>query len=136
MSSIKKHFVIFYSPGSFVAETTTKEVDSWCVETAKEMAANITERHNSKPYGFSFFTKERTDEDLDSHISDRSPMYYLGGTVETYDQIRDRNDPKDRILLENMKWNKWPAVVTTYTPWKCTRELHDDDVVLGVWNDD
>ena len=34
---MKKHFVTFLSPGTFVSETTTKPIASWSVEKAKAM---------------------------------------------------------------------------------------------------
>ena len=35
---MKKHFVTFFSPGTFIAESTTKPIESWNIEEAKEMA--------------------------------------------------------------------------------------------------
>jgi len=42
---MKKHFVHFLSPGTFVAEETSKPIASWSVEKAVKMAREITERH-------------------------------------------------------------------------------------------
>ena len=69
---MKKHFVTFFSPGTFVSETTEKEIDSWDVEKAKELARSIKERHGATPYGFRFITRSRNDDELDSKVSDRS----------------------------------------------------------------
>ena len=92
---VEHHFVTFYSPGTFVAETTEKPIDSWDVETAKQMAHEIKERYNAVPYGFRFSTRTRGDGDLDSHVSATSPLYYLGGKVETLDEVEARKDPKE-----------------------------------------
>lgn len=46
---IKKHFVTFLSSGTFVSEQTTREIDSWDVNKAKEMARSVLERHDSTP---------------------------------------------------------------------------------------
>ena len=78
---MKKHFVIFMSPGTFVSETTEKLVESWDVEEAKRLARDIKERHGATPYGFYFVTRSRTSEDLDSKISAESSIYYLGGNL-------------------------------------------------------
>jgi len=51
---MKKHFVTFCSPGSFVSEETTKPIESWDTEKAIILSKEITERYNSKPYGFYF----------------------------------------------------------------------------------
>ena len=39
--TITKHFVTFLSPGSFVAENTTKAIDSWDVPAAQAMAETL-----------------------------------------------------------------------------------------------
>lgn len=124
------HFVIFYSPGTFVAETTEKPIDSWDIDKAKEMAKVITERHGATPYGFSFTTRSRGDEDLDSHVSARSPMYYLGGKIETVDEVRARATDKDRILLANMEGNGYDRIITNNNSWQWSQPLDKDHVVL------
>ena len=132
---MKKHFVIFYSPGSFTSETTQKQIDSWDVEKAKKMARNIKERHGATPYGFSFVTRERGDSDLDSKITKRSPTYYLGGKVETYEMVLLRNDPKEETLRWNMKHNNIDRVFINTNSWKTTMPLQKDDVVLEWENE-
>lgn len=128
---MKKHFVTFFSPGTFVAETTTKEIDLWDVERAMEMSGSVLERHNALPYGFQFTTRERGDNDFDSKEVARSGMYYLGGEVLTIDELKRRNDPDDRILISNMEANGWGRVVVNTNSWKWTQPLSDNDVVLG-----
>lgn len=127
---MKKHFVTFYSPGTFVSESTTKDIDSWDVEKAKEMARSIVERHGAKPYGFRFSTRERTDSDLDSKTVARSGMYFLGGTVRHLDFIILENKPDEQILISNMKMNGWDRVVENTNSYKITQPLEKDDVVL------
>lgn len=129
---MQKHFVTFRSPGTFVAEETTREIASWDVSAAVAMARGIVERHGSKPYGFFFTTRGRGPSDFDSREIARSPMHFLGGTVETLDQVAARNDPKEENLLWNMKHNGYARIVTTRSPWKWTQPLGDDDVVLEV----
>ncbi len=63
---MQQHFVVFYSPGTFVSETTEKSIDSWDVEKAVTMAKSIKERHSSIPYGFQFITRSRSDKNLDN----------------------------------------------------------------------
>lgn len=130
MSKIEKHFVKFYSPGTFVAETTEKTIDSWDIETAKKMAAKITERYNATPYAFKFTTRSREDKDLDSHVTKTSPMYYLNCKVVTLAEIKKRNAPKDSILISNMEGNGWDKVVQSTKGWQWTQPLEKGDVVL------
>lgn len=130
MSRVEKHFVTFYSPGTFVAETTVKEIDSWDTDQAVKLADEITERHGATPYGFRFSTRMREENDLDSKEASRSNLYYLGGKIETLQDVEARNDPNERILLSNMRANGWGKIVVNYNSWKWTQPLEAEDVVL------
>jgi len=125
-----RHYVTFYSPGTFFAEATTKEIDTWDVGAATEMTATITERYGAKPYGFQFTTRERDEEDFDSRQTDKSGMYYVNCTVSTLADIEERSDPADAILLANMRANGWDRVVSPKTGWRCAQPLMDCDVVI------
>lgn len=127
---MKQHFVTFYSPGTFVAEQSTQPIKSWDPILAKSMADNVKERYAATPYGFQFTTRERGPDDLDSDISDRSPMYYINCEVQTLEEIESRNNPKDKTLIRNMKGNGWDRVVVTTRGWKWTQPLEPDDIVL------
>jgi hypothetical protein len=127
---MKQHFVTFYSPGTFVAEETTKPIDKWDVPTALKLMKGITERHGATPYGFRFSTRARTAKELDSKPSQSSPMYYLGGKVETLAQVKARATPKDSILVCNMEGNGYKRIVTNDNSYRWTQPLEDGDVVL------
>jgi len=127
---MKKHYVTFYSPGTFLSESTTKEIDSWDVEKAKEMANNILERHGATPFGFRFTTRERGEEDFDSKETKASPMYYLGGKIETLSEIEARNSPDEDILRSNMRINGWDKIIVNTNSWMFTAPLEEGDVVL------
>lgn len=128
---MQKHFVTFYSPGTFVSETSTKEIDSWDVQVAQRMAASIEERYGAKPYGFRFSTRTRGPDDLDSTVTATSPTYYLPHCkVETLEEIEARNDPKESILRSNMRGNGYDRIVVTTEGWKWTQPLSANDVVL------
>lgn len=127
---MRQEFVEFYSPGTFMPETTRKPVEGRDVDAAKVMAKDITERHGATPFGFRFITKERSDDDFDSREIDRSPMYYLGGKVETLAEVEARATDDDRILLINMRNNGIKRIITNTNSWKFTGELYDDDIVL------
>jgi hypothetical protein len=126
---IEKHFVTFYSPGTFVSEMTVEPVDSWDVEEATSKARHIIERYGARPYGFRFTTR-RNDGELDSKEVRRSGMYFLGGEVLTLQQVKDRNDPADRILISNMECNGYEKVVENRNSWKATIPLNEGDTVL------
>jgi hypothetical protein len=109
---------------------TTHPVEAWDVQEALRLAAGITERHGATPYGFRFTTRSRGSDDLDSEVSATSPMHYFGCKIETLDEIKARNDPRDRILISNMERNDWDRVATTTSGWKWTQPISADDIVL------
>jgi hypothetical protein len=125
-----QHFVTFLSPGTFVAEQTTRPIDSWDVEAAKRMADGIVERYGATPYAFYFTTRERGDADLDSKETKRSPNYFLGGEVETLRQVKARNDDSERILISNMECNGFDRVLVNRNSWKSYHRIEEGDVVL------
>ncbi len=127
---IEKYFVTFYSPGTFVAETDIQEIDSWNVEEAKRRAKKIKQRHGAIPYAFSFSTRTRGPDDLDSHVAYTSPYYFINCTVHTLKEIENHNDPNDKILLSNMRNNGYDRVATTIKGWKWTQPVREQDVFL------
>lgn len=127
---MNQDFVTFYSPGTFVAEQTTRPIASWDIEEAKVMAQDINERYGAIPYGFQFTTRSRKEGDLDSSVSAQSPMYFLGGKVETLAEVKARARPKDSILVTNMECNGYDRIITNSNSWLWTQPLNADDVVL------
>jgi hypothetical protein len=130
VSRVEKHFVTFYSPGTFVAEDTTKPIRSWSTKIAMRMARTIKERYGAIPYGFQFTTRGRGPKDLDSKVVRKSPLYYLGGRIETVEEVRKRDDPKERTLLANMEGNKWDRIIVNDNSYRWTMPYNDTDVVL------
>lgn len=134
MSAVKKHFVTFYSPGSFFAEDTTKPISSWDTEKAMKMAHDVVERYGATPFAFRFSTRERKAKDLDSKETKTSGMYFLGGKIETLAQVKKRPTAKteDRILISNMEGNKWNKIITNNNSWKTVQPFREDegDVLL------
>ena len=129
---MSKHYVTYYSPGTFMAEQTTKEIESWDVDKAIEMSKDIKERHGALPYGFCFTTRGRTEKDLDSKETARSCMYYLGGEVLTLKEVKKQNNPGDKILISNMECNGWKRIVKNSNSYLWTQPLEDDDIVLDI----
>jgi hypothetical protein len=127
-----QHLVMFYCPGTFAAETAIRPIESWDAAAALEMSKGITARYGARPFGFRFITRERGDNDLDSKETARSGMYYIGGKVETLEEIYVRGDPRDAILISNMKTNKWDRIIVHRVPYVWTSPLHEDDKVLAV----
>lgn len=129
---MQQHFVTFYSPGTFVAEDTTKPIAAWNVDDAVAMAALISERHGAKPYGFQFTTRGREPHELDSKVIAKSPMHYIGGKIETLDEVRSRGLESERILLSNMECNGWNRIWRATAGWSWTQPLKPEDVVIAA----
>jgi hypothetical protein len=130
---VKKHFVEFLSPGTFFSETSQKEVDSWDVSNAMIMAKNITERHNAKPYGFRFITRERDFDELDSKVTETSGIYYLGGKILSLQEVKNRSDPKDKILISNMETNDYSHIIENTNSYKFTAPFDYKNDTLLPW---
>jgi len=127
---MKQHYVTFYSPGTFVPETTTKTIDAWYPSVALEMAADITERYGAKPYAFRFTTRENDGTMLDAKETASSPLYYFGVKVETLAEIEARNDPQESVLRSNMRCNGYDRVAVPLKGWRGAYPLGENDVVL------
>ena len=128
---MKRHFVTFYFTGLLFSESTSKPIGSWDVHEAKKMAKDIQKADGYAPFGFQFTTRSRGDEDLDSKVSATSPFYYLGGKIETAEEVFARAlHPQDDILCDNIRINGYKRIITNTNSWKTTRPLNDDDVVL------
>ena len=129
---MKKHFVTFYSPGTFVSETTEEPITSWDIDIAVEMSTKILERYEARPYGFRFSTRERGQKDLDSKVTKTSNLYYLGGDILTLEQVKARKDPKDKILISNMECNHLDKIIENRNSWLFTGALEKNDVVIDM----
>ncbi len=127
-----KHFVEFYSPGTFLAEITIKEIDSWDVDKAVKMSKSIKERYNAKPYGFAFTTRERKENDFDSKETNRSGTYFLGGEILTIVELKNENEKNNQILINNMERNNWDKIVRNDNSWRWHQPLRENDIVLNI----
>jgi hypothetical protein len=128
-----KHFVHFYSPGTLFSEESVKEIKSWDIELAKKMAGNITERHNATPYGFRFTTQEGGGKNWEPKTTKTSPLYYLGGKVETLKEVKARATADDRILISNMECNRYKKIITNTNSYKTTMPFEEGKDVLLEW---
>ena len=132
-----KHFVTFFSPGTFVSETNCEKIGAWDVDQAIALARTISQRHGARPFGFRFSTEHRTAviEDGEPSINIKtinSPMYYIGGKIETIEEVMARNDPNEEILRSNMQMNNIKRVLINTNSYRSTLALDDEDIVLDV----
>jgi hypothetical protein len=57
-------------------------------------------------------------------------MYFLGGKVETLEEVKARATDKDRVLVMNMEGNGIARIITNTNSWSWTQPLGEKDVVL------
>lgn len=136
---VNKHYVVFFSPGTFVSEQTEKEIDTPDIRVAVEMAKSITERYGAKPYGFQFVLR-KTHPPLDdgengklevlSKEIRRSGTYFIGGRLRFLDEIERENDQNERHISDNMRLNDYPIVIENVNSWKSTMPFQEEDVLL------
>lgn len=129
-SGAQQHFVTFYSPGTFISEADELPIAEWDTAVAVKMAGKIRQRYGARPYGFRFTTRARGPHDLDSKVIKRSGFYFIGGRVETLAEVEARNDPKEKILLSNMRSNGWARIVVNDNSYRSTFPLDAGDVIL------
>jgi hypothetical protein len=137
-STIVSHRVTFLSPGTFFAEQTSKPVESWDVKAAAGLSSDVVERYGAKPYAF-YFTTSITAPDVPDGMggflkvepreTERSGLHFLGGTVLTLADVEARNDPKDSILISNMRCNRCVVVENTNS-YKSVNPFGENDVIV------
>lgn len=136
-----QHAVIYFSPGTFFCESSSRDVDKPDVKAAAVMAAEITERYNAKPWGFCFaeyLTHPDVPDGRGGMLSverkevRRSGIYHLGGRLRDLDEIEAAADPSERILRDNMRCNDFCIVVENTNSWKSVQPFRENDVLLDA----
>ncbi len=139
MTVTKKHYVVFESPGTMFAETSSKEIGEWSPALAVRMAYDVVERHNAKPACFRFKTmlvsppidggQGGTLEVVPKTVR-KSGRYFINGTLRTLDDVELAADPDERILMANMAGNDWPIVCETRNSFRSTQPFEREDFVV------
>lgn len=140
VQTTEKHYVTFVSPGTFVSETSEKPIAAWDTTAAVAMAETVRERYGARPYGFYFITYAEADPVSDrqgrklrvqAEETARSPFHFLGGTIETLDDVEARNDPKEDILRTNMKYGS-PIVVVNTNSYRSVQSFEENHVIVDA----
>jgi hypothetical protein len=138
---MRKHKVTFYSPGTLFSESSTFDIESWDTAKAVEMSEKITERYNAKPYGFVFRTLIVADDVSDGeggtlHVEPKevesSGIHFLGGRLETYDDVIKRNDDKESILRSNMRNNESWIIIINDNSFRSTLPFSEEDCIVNA----
>ena len=141
MKPQRQEFVIFYSPGTFVSEMTTNPIAERDTKLAVQMSETVRERYNARPYGFKFETRIVAEPVPDGEGGElmvqpktvaTSGMYFLGGKLETLDEVEARNDPKEDILRSNMRNASSHIVCVNENGYRSTLPFTEKDVVVNA----
>jgi hypothetical protein len=122
MERVTVRYVRFLSPGSFCANEWTMPVES-----ADPRAVVWPEN------AYAFTIHERVDlldgpETFKGEAEQIGPVYYHPDSkVLTQADVAAKGDPRDRVLVENMKRNGWPAVI--YSRWSNWPQPYEADKV-------
>lgn len=138
MGARREEVAVFYSPGTLFAEQTSHPIASRDPKLAVAIAAGVVERYRARPFGFRFETRLVADP-VDDGEGGRltvvprtihtSGMHFLGGVLETLDVVEARNDPRESILRNNMRWN-CPIVCVTTNGYRSVQPFEEDSILL------
>ena len=106
MKQMYVEFALEY--GRFLPEYSTEKVNH-----SGPDAVDPPER----TYAFQFWWREEVEKDgetLTGKRHDIGPLYFIGGKVETLDDVRERNNPAERVLQDNMASNGYDVIHTRY----------------------
>ena len=141
MTTTRKHYVVFYSPGTFFAEISQREISEWDTRKAMVLAAEVRERHDARPYGFRFETRIVADDVPDgeggtmpstSKTVEKSGMHYINGKVETLEQVKACATKDDDILVGNIERNGYKKLVTTANGYGWTQPYEPGQCVVDA----
>ncbi len=115
----KQLFVRFISPGTFVSETTSEEIEKRDLKAATQRAKLIKERYNATPFGFQF---------TDGNGVVKGGTYYITGRLIKYDEVPNIED--NWILLSNMRNNGYPIIIENTNSYKTTTWFNEEDCIV------
>ena len=102
--------VTYYSPGTFFAESSSKEFDTFDLSKFVSHSANVSERHGAKPYGFSVEKLELPvtlpkmgtfKVVVEPKVLETSGIYYITGEIIFSEDIVDKDKDIFKSNLEN-----------------------------------
>ena len=127
MNRVTVRYVRFLSPGSFLADSWTSEVES-----ADPHAVEWPER------AYAFTLHERTDitdglERFKGAPKQIGPTYYHPDSkIKTLAEIEAEDRKENRILIDNMRCNNWQSVIySRFGNWP-QPYMADDVCVLAI----
>ncbi len=129
------YYATYYSPGTFISESSSLKLKSLDVREACKKAKSISERYGAKPYGFILQEIEEGEIIKNGEAYKMQPktkyssgMHFLTGRVLTLKDIPDTKE--NSILRSNMEGNGYGAVVENTNSYKSTMPFGKKDVIV------
>lgn len=133
---MRQEFVTFFSPGTFVSESTTTPIASRDPVLAAKMASDIRARYDAKPFAFRFETRLVHDPvpdgdggtlRVESKTVDTSALYFLGGELLFAHEVQE----SESILRSNMRCNRWPICIVNKNSYRVTQPFNPEDCIVN-----
>ncbi len=137
----RQEYAVFYSPGTMFAEQTSRPIENRDLRAAVAIGETIVERYSARPYGFRFETRIVADPIPDgvggtlavaSKTIDTSGLHFLGGRLETIDDVAARADKREETLLWNMRVNDHPIVCITENGFRSTQPFGATECIVDA----
>lgn len=133
MKTEKYYLVTYFSPGTFFAESSSKEFAEIDLKKIATAAKKVKERHGATPWGFEIVEMRRPVEKGEFEVVPKTVRqiggrYHLTGELKRYDDIPETE--KTHILRSNMWGNDWPIIVENRNSWLSTQPFEQEDVIV------
>jgi len=118
-----QHYIEWMYPGIISTDTSSEKIDHRDPQRVDKMKERV--------FAFRFFDRTVVDgEELLGKDKNPSGIYYLGGSVMTLAEVKDKygDDPDKRILISNMENNGYDRIVMT--KFGQSMPLNDQDRVI------
>lgn len=97
-----KHFVIFIISAKFGTDIIEREIESW----DPKLACNLIKTLITYPLAFYFETKSCVNTESNYFVTEKtSNMFFINGVISSLQELQDRNNPEDSILISQLKQN-------------------------------
>lgn len=138
MTTKRKVYAQYFSPGTLFPEIQTIELESGSLQEAAVRAKGVIECHGATPYSFDIVTKivaEPIDDgeggklEVSSKEVERSGRYFLGGKIFRYEQVLEEKG-ENSILARNMRNQKAPICIVIDNGYRSTQLFQEQDCIV------
>lgn len=103
------HFVIFLTSVKFGTRLVEREIECW----DPKLACGLIKTLITYPLGFYFETKRCINTERSCLVTEKtSHMFFINGVISSLQELQDRNNPEDSILISQLKQNNVENIIT------------------------